>query len=80
MVEEAAQSRQVSDATVPPSTGVSHAPLVRDPDDGDDDVDVEDDDHESTVSVTPDRSAARLANFVYDLSGLSSSCNPSSSP
>ena len=50
MVGEAAQSRQVPDATVPPSTGVSHAPLVRDPDDGDDDVDDEDDDRESTIS------------------------------
>ena len=52
------------DATVPPLTGVSHAPLVRDPDDGDDDV--EDDDRESIISVKPDRSAVRLANFVYD--------------
>ena len=45
MVGEAAQSRQVPDATVPPSTGVSHSPLVRDPDDADDD----DDDRESTI-------------------------------
>ena len=48
---------------MPPASGISHIPLVRDPDDGDD---IDDDDRESTVSVTPDRSAVRLANFVYD--------------
>ena len=64
VVGEAAQSRQVPDAAAAPSAGVSHAPLAHDPDDGDDDVD--DDDCKSTVSVTTDRSAVRLANFVYD--------------
>ena len=78
LVGEAAQSRQLPDATVPPVTGVNHTRLVRDPNDGYDDND--DDDRESTVSVTPDHSAVRLANFVYDLSGLSSGCDPSGSP
>ena len=63
LVGEAAQSHQVINAAVPPASGISHAPLVRDPDDGDD---IDDDDCESTVSVTPDSSAVRLANFVYD--------------
>ena len=60
MVGEAVQSRQVPDVAAAPSAGVSHAPLAIDPDDGDDD------DRESTVSVTADRSAVRLANFVYE--------------
>ena len=62
VVGEAAQSRQVPDAAAAPSTGVSHAPLAHDPNDGD----VDDDDRESTISVTADRSAVCLANFVYD--------------
>ena len=45
------------------ATGISQPPSVRDPDDGED---IDDDDHESIVSVIPDRSAVRLANFVYD--------------
>ena len=45
------------------ATGISQPPLVRDCDDGDD---IDDDDRESTVSVISDRSAVRLANFVYD--------------
>ena len=45
------------------TTGISQPPLVRDPDDGDD---IDDNDRESTVSVIPDCSTVRLANFVYD--------------
>ena len=45
------------------ATGISQTPLVRDPDDRDN---IDDDDRESTVSVIPDRSTVRLANFVYD--------------
>ena len=37
--------------------------MVRNPVDGDD---IDDDDCGSTVSVMPDRSAVRFANFVYD--------------
>ena len=53
--------RKDSDRLVTP--GISQPPLVRDPDDEDD---IDDDDRESTVSVIPDRSTVRLANFVYD--------------
>ena len=60
VVGEAAQSRHLPDAAVAPSAGVSHTPSAFDPDDGDDD------DRESTVSVTAERSAVRLANFVYE--------------
>ena len=45
------------------ASGISQSPLVRHPDDGDD---IDDDDRESTVSVMPDCSVVRLANFVYD--------------
>ena len=77
MVGEAAQSRQVLNAAVPPASGISHTPLVHDPDDGDD---VADDDGVSTVSVTPDRSAVRSANFVYESYPDSSGCDSSGSP
>ena len=53
--------RKDSDRLV--ATGISQPPLVCDPDDGED---IDDDDRESTVSVIPDRSAVRLASFVYD--------------
>ena len=66
VVGEAAQSRQVPDAAAAHSAGVSHTPLAIDPDNGDDDVDDDGDDRESTVSVTADHSAVCLANFVYE--------------
>ena len=67
---EGERSHRVPDDSAFTSAGVRRVPLDDDPDAGDRDID---DDVDSAASVTVDRSAVRLANFVYE-------CYPGSRP
>ena len=70
---EGEQSRRVPDDSASTSAGIRRVPLADDPDAGDRDLDDDDSDVDSAASVTVDRSAVRLANFVYE-------CYPGSRP
>ena len=67
---ERERSRRVPDDSASTAEGVRRVPLADDPDAGDRDID---DNVDSAASVTVDRSAVLLANFVYD-------CYPGSRP